>query len=86
MSTSPLFVPLGDADTLAQKLLAVGNSLKPIDDANYYFFEIVRELVDAAVKNFHELRRGFVTGIHVSHLSTKKHEIPVCALESALFA
>lgn len=62
MSTSPLFVPLGDADTPAQKLLAVGNSLKPIDDANYYFFEIVRELVDAAVKNFHELRRGYVTG------------------------
>jgi hypothetical protein len=61
MSTSPLFVPLGDADTLAQKLLAVGNSLKPIDDANYYFFEIVRELVDAAVKNFNELRRGYVT-------------------------
>jgi len=24
-----------------------------------------------------------VTGIHVSHLSTEKHEIPVRALESA---
>lgn len=60
MSASPLFVPLTDADTLAQKLLTVGNSLKPIDDANYYFFEIVRELVDAAIKNFNELRRGYV--------------------------
>jgi hypothetical protein len=40
----------------------VGNSLKPIDDANYYFFEIVRELVDAAIKNFNELRRGYVAG------------------------
>jgi len=38
MSASPLFVPFSDADTLAQKLLTVGNSLKPIDDANYYFF------------------------------------------------
>ena len=26
---------------------------------------------------------GRVTGIHVSHLSTEKHEIPVRALESA---
>lgn len=62
MSTPQLVVPLSDADTLAQKLLAVGNSLKPVDDANYYFFEIVRELVDAAIKNFNELRRGYVTG------------------------
>jgi hypothetical protein len=27
----------------------------------------------------------YATGIHVSLLSTEKHEIPVCALESALF-
>jgi hypothetical protein len=62
MSSRQLFVPLSDADTLVQKLLDVGNSLKPIDDANYYFFEIVRELVDAAIKNFTELRRGYVAG------------------------
>jgi hypothetical protein len=62
MSSRQLFVPLGDADTLVQKLLDVGNSLKPIDDTNYYFFEIVRELVDAAIKNFTELRRGYVAG------------------------
>jgi len=61
MSASQLFVPLSDADALAQKLLTVGNSLKPADDANFYFFEIVRELVDAAIKNFNELRRGYVT-------------------------
>jgi hypothetical protein len=30
-------------------------------------------------------RNRRVTGIHVSLLSTEKHEIPVCALESALF-
>lgn len=62
MSTLQLVVPISDADTLAQKLLVVGNSLKPVDDANYFFFEIVRELVDAAIKNFNELRRGYVTG------------------------
>jgi len=36
--------------------------LKPADEANYYFFEIVRELLDASFKNFNELRRGRVTG------------------------
>jgi hypothetical protein len=62
MITPDLVVPLGDADKLAQKLLALGNSLRPIDDENFYFFEIVRELVDAAIKNFNELRRGNVSG------------------------
>jgi hypothetical protein len=63
MSTpSLLIVPLSDADRLAQKLLAMGDSLKPIDDENYHFFQIVRELVDAAIKNFNELRRGYVSG------------------------
>jgi hypothetical protein len=36
--------------------------LKPADEANYYFFEIVRELLDASFKNFNQLRRGRVTG------------------------
>jgi len=62
MSTPGLLVPLSDADSLAQRLQAIGNSLKPVDDANFYFFEIVRELIDAALKNFSELRRGNVTG------------------------
>lgn len=61
MGTPRLFVPLCDADNLARKLLAVGNSLKPLDDATYYFFEIVRELVDSAIKNFNELRRGYLS-------------------------
>lgn len=62
MSTPQLPVPLNEADAIAQKLLAVGNSLKPVDDAHNYFFEIVHELLDAAIKNFSELRRGNVTG------------------------
>ena len=43
--------------------------LKPIDetDCNYYFYEIVRELVDAAIRNFHELRRGYTsTNLHLT--------------------
>jgi hypothetical protein len=62
MSTPQLIVPMDDADKLAQKLLALGNSLKPIDDANFYFFEIVRELVDSGIRNFSELRRGHIAG------------------------
>ena len=64
MSTSLIAFPLHDVDALAQKLLAVGNTLKPIDetDRDYHFFDIVRELVDAAFKNFNELRRGYTSG------------------------
>jgi hypothetical protein len=62
MSTPPLGITLTNADKLGEKLLALGNSLKPVDDANYHFFEIVRDLVDATIKNFNELRRGYVTG------------------------
>jgi hypothetical protein len=51
-----------NGDELAVKLLKIGNSLKPIDDENYFFFEIVRELVDASLTNYQELRRGFVEG------------------------
>ena len=33
-------VPLGEVDTLANKLLALVNSLRPVDDPDYFFFEI----------------------------------------------
>ncbi|MHB1020939.1 MAG: DUF5677 domain-containing protein [Acidobacteriaceae bacterium] len=49
-----------DGDDLAVKLLEVGNCLRPIDDENYFFFEIVRELVDASLTSYKELRRGFL--------------------------
>ena len=49
-----------DGDELAVKLLEVGNQLKPLDDENYFFFEVVRELVDASLTNYQELRRGFM--------------------------
>jgi hypothetical protein len=49
-----------DGDELAAKLLGIGSQLKPIDDENYFFFEVVRELVDASLSNYQELRRGFM--------------------------
>lgn len=60
MSNPQLIVSPGDADKLANKLLALGNGLKPIDETSYFFFEIVRELIDSALRNFKELRRGQV--------------------------
>jgi len=51
---------VNNADKLGQKLVALGNSLKPVDDAHYTFFEIVRELVDATIRNFNELRASYV--------------------------
>lgn len=59
MDTVTHFARVEDGDELATKLLAIGNLLRPIDDANYYFFEIVRELVDASLTNYQELRRGY---------------------------
>ena len=53
-------VRVEDGDELAAKLLKIGNALKPVDDANYFFFEVVRELVDASLSNYQELRRGFL--------------------------
>jgi hypothetical protein len=60
MDDEKLAMRVKDGDELAAKLLEVGNSLKPIDDDNYFFFEIVRELVDAGLTNYQELRRGFL--------------------------
>jgi hypothetical protein len=61
MDIPQLAPSLKDADTLAHKLLDLGNSLKPVDDANFYLFEIVRELVDAALRDFRDLYRGYTT-------------------------
>lgn len=56
--TKPL-IKVEDGDGLATKLLQLSNELKPIDDENF-FFEIVRELVDAALTNYRHLRQRFV--------------------------
>ena len=59
MSQNNKIIQLPDGDAIYRKLLALGNSLKPVDDAKYFFFEVVRELVDATLTNYRELRRGY---------------------------
>jgi len=58
-SNEPI-IQLADSDKLFIKLRALGNSLKPFDDENYTFFEAVRELLDAALTNYGQLRLGYV--------------------------
>lgn len=60
MSTNNPTIRVDAGDELAAKLLEIGNAFKPVDDENYYFFEVVRELVDASLTNYQALRRGFV--------------------------
>lgn len=60
MNTNNPTIRVRDGDALAAKLLELGNSLKPVDDEHYLFFEVVRELVDASLTNYEELRCGFL--------------------------
>jgi hypothetical protein len=60
MLPNGVIVRLEDGDDIYPKLLTLGNSLRPHDDAKYFFFEIVRELVDASLTNYRELRRGYI--------------------------
>jgi hypothetical protein len=59
-SDNKLVVRVEDGDELCAKLLALGNRLKPVDDENFFFFEIVRELVDAVLTNYRQLRQSYV--------------------------
>jgi hypothetical protein len=56
MTQAKPLIKVEDGDELATKLLQLGNELKPIDDENFFFFEIVRELVDAALTNLRSKR------------------------------
>jgi hypothetical protein len=60
MTQAKPLIKVEDGDELATKLLQLGNELKPVDDENFFFFEIVRELVDAVLTNYRHLRQGFV--------------------------
>jgi hypothetical protein len=53
-------INIQDGDQIFTKLRNLGNSLKPIDDENYFFFEIIRELLDSALTNYGLLRLGYV--------------------------
>ena len=41
------------------KLREFGNSLKPVDEQNGWFFQIVFELMDATLTNYQQLRAGY---------------------------
>jgi hypothetical protein len=49
-----------NGDDLAGKLLALGNSLRPVDVENAYFCQIVTELLDATLTNYRQLRQAYV--------------------------
>jgi hypothetical protein len=63
MSSQPDSLTQGDE--VRHRLLTFGNGLKPVDDENFYFFfEIVRELIDAALNNYDRLRKAYVDTDH----------------------
>lgn len=57
-----LTIKLHDRDGLAHRILALGNSLRPIDVENAYFCQIVTELLDSSLTNYRQLRQGYVDG------------------------
>jgi hypothetical protein len=51
---------LEDGDNLHARLLAFGNSLRPVDVPKAYFCQIVTELIDASLMNYRQLRQAHV--------------------------
>jgi hypothetical protein len=51
---------LEDGDDLYARLLAFGNSLRPVDESNAYFCQIVTELIDACLTNYRQMRQAHV--------------------------
>ena len=45
---------LEDGDNLHARLLAFGNSLRPVDVPKAYFCQIVTELIDASLMNYRQ--------------------------------
>ena len=45
--------------TVVTQFKQFGSSLKPVDKKNGWFFQIVFELMDATVSNYHQLRIGY---------------------------
>ena len=71
MSENEQIVTIEDSEKLSFRLWKLGNILKPIDDenVNYFFFEVIRELIDAALTNYGHLKRAYLeskssTGIY----------------------
>jgi hypothetical protein len=53
-------VRVQNGDDLAVRILALGDSLRPVDIENGYFCQIVTELLDASLTNYRQLRQGYV--------------------------
>jgi hypothetical protein len=51
---------LEDGDDLYARLLAFENSLRPVDEPNGYFCQIVTELIDASLTNYRQMRVAHV--------------------------
>jgi hypothetical protein len=51
---------LEDGDDLYARLLAFGNSLRPVDVPNVYFCQTVTELIDSCLTNYRQLRQAHV--------------------------
>jgi len=59
MSPSEPVIELKLNDAAFAKLRKFGNNLKPVDEKNGWFFQIVFELIDAALTNYQQLRTGY---------------------------
>jgi hypothetical protein len=56
-------ISLDDADKIHARLQRLLTNLKPHseDDVDYYFFEVIRELVIATSANYSQLRNAYVS-------------------------
>jgi hypothetical protein len=55
--------PIGElklSDAAFAKLGELGNALRPVDEENGWFFQIVFELMDASLSNYRQLRVGYI--------------------------
>jgi hypothetical protein len=59
MGKDEWIVQVGLIETAFAQFREFGNSLKPIDEKNGWFFQIVFELMDATLSNYHQLRTGY---------------------------
>lgn len=59
MSHDEPIVELKLSEAVFAQLKEFGNSLRPVDEKNGWFFQIVFELMDAALSNYRQLRLGY---------------------------
>jgi hypothetical protein len=59
MSHDEPIVELKLSEAAFARLREFGNSLKPVDETNGWFFQIVFELMDATLTNYQQLRMGY---------------------------